>query len=82
MAQCYSSARNAAFHRQDGRCFYCNFSMWLTDRAGFAATHDLTLRQASRLQAAPDPDRFCARVQSRVKHRHWHPRTMFHVLIR
>jgi 5-methylcytosine-specific restriction endonuclease McrA len=118
MAQRYFSARNAAFHRQDGRCFYCEFPMWLTDLAGFAAAHGLTLRQASRLQAtgehlvaqqdggrhganvvaachhcnqarhrfrphaAPDPDRFQARVRSRVKHRHWHPRAMFHVLAR
>lgn len=51
MAHRYSSARNAAFHRQIRRCFYCEFPMWLTDRAGFAAEHGLTLRQASRLQA-------------------------------
>lgn len=118
MAQRYSSARKAAFRRQDGRCFYCAFPMWLTDRAGFAATHGLTLRQAARLQAtgehllaqqdggghgsnvvaachhcnqtrhrfrpqnAPDPHRFRARVQSRVKHQHWHPMEMFHALDR
>ena len=112
----YKSARNAAFHAQSGRCFYCTFPMWLTDRAGFAAAHGLTLRQASRLQAtgehllaqqdggrhganvvaachhcnqarhrfrpqaAPDPDLFRARVRSRVKHQHWHPQVMFHVL--
>lgn len=116
MAQRYISFRNAAFHTQEGRCFYCQFPMWLTDRASFAATHGLTLRQASRLQAtgehllaqqdggrhganvvaachhcnqarhrfrplsAPSPDRFRARVQQRVKHLHWHPRAMFHVL--
>jgi hypothetical protein len=118
MAQRYSSARNAAFHRQGGRCFYCDFPMWLTDRTGFAAAHGLTLRQASRLQAtgehllaqrdggrhganvvaachhcnqarhrfrpqtAPDPDQFRARVQSRVKHQHWHSCDLFHVLAR
>ena len=47
----YKSARNAAFHAQGGRCFYCTFPMWLTDRAGFAVAHGLTLRQAARLQA-------------------------------
>lgn len=51
MSKHYTFARNAAFHRQDGRCFYCDFPMWLTDRAGFAATHGLTPPQASRLQA-------------------------------
>lgn len=116
MPQRYSSARNAAFHRQGGRCYYCRFSMWLTDRAGFAAAHGLTLRQAAPLQAtgehlvaqqdggrhgvnvvaacrhcnecrhkhrpqaAPDPERYRARVQSRVKHRHWHPAHLFHAL--
>lgn len=47
----YKSARNAAFHAQAERCFYCNFPMWLTDRPGFAIAHGLTLLQASRLQA-------------------------------
>lgn len=51
MAHRYTSARNAAFHRQGGRCYYCDFPMWLTDRAGFAAAHGITLRQAGRLQA-------------------------------
>jgi hypothetical protein len=51
MPKSYCKARNAAFHAQGGRCYYCEFPMWLTDRAGFAATHGLTLRQAARLQA-------------------------------
>ena len=51
MPTCYKSARNAAFHAQSGRCYYCTFPMWLTDRPGFAIAHGLTLRQASRLQA-------------------------------
>lgn len=116
MTQRHTSARNAAFHRQHGRCFYCDFPMWLTDQAAFAAAHGLTLRQASRLKAtaehlvaqqdggrnganvvaachhcnqarhrfrphaAPTPERFLARVRSRVKHRHWHPPGMFHAL--
>lgn len=116
MTQRHTSARNAAFHRQHGRCFYCDFPMWLTDQAAFAAAHGLTLRQASRLKAtaehlvaqqdggrnganvvaachhcnqarhrfrphaAPTPERFLARVRSRVKHHHWHPRGMFHAL--
>lgn len=116
MTQHHISARNAAYHRQAGRCFYCNFPMWLTDRAGFAAANGLTLRQASRLQAtaehlvaqqdggknglnvvaacyhcnqarhrfrpgaAPTPERFLARVRSRVKHRHWHPPALFQAM--
>lgn len=116
MAHPSRSARNAAFHRQSGRCFYCDFPMWLTDRADFAVTHGLTLRQAGRLQAtaehlvaqqdggrhganvvaachhcnqarhrfrpraAPSPERFLARVRSRVKHRHWHEPSMFHAV--
>lgn len=51
MPKPHCKARNAAFHRQGGRCYYCEFPMWLADRCGFAATHGLTLRQASRLQA-------------------------------
>ena len=51
MTHRYASARNAAFHTQGGRCYYCEFLMWLTDGTGFAATHGLTLRQAARLQA-------------------------------
>lgn len=116
MAHRYSSARNSAFHRQNGRCYYCSFPMWLTDRAGFAVAHGLTLGQTSRFQAtgehllaqqdggghganvvaachhcnqsrhrfrpraAPNPDRFRALVQSRVKHLHWHPRELFRLL--
>lgn len=112
------NARNTAYQAQGGRCYYCDFPMWLTDQAAFAATRGLTLREASRLQAtaehlvakqnggrhganvvaachhcnqtrhrfrpltAPDPDRFRVRVQSRVKHRHWHPPAMFHALSR
>jgi hypothetical protein len=51
MSRPYVSARNAAFHNQRGRCFYCDFPMWLTDCAGFAAARGLTLRQAATLQA-------------------------------
>jgi hypothetical protein len=51
MTKPYTSARNAAFHSQGGRCFYCEFPMWLTNRAAFAATRGLTLCQASHLQA-------------------------------
>lgn len=51
MTKPYTSARNAAFHSQGGRCYYCEFPMWLTNRAAFAATRGLTLRQASHLQA-------------------------------
>lgn len=54
MAHRSNSARNAAFHRQHGRCYYCDFPMWLTDRPGFAAAHGLTLRQAARLQATAE----------------------------
>ena len=118
MTQRYTSARNAAFHVQGGRCYYCQFPMWLTDGPGFAAMHMLTLRQAARLQAtgehlvaqrdggkhganvvaacrhcnilrhkfrphlAPDPELFRARVQLRVKQRHWHSAAVFHALAR
>ena len=47
----YKSARNSAFHRQNGRCYYCRFPMWLLDRPKFAAVHGLTLGQASLLKA-------------------------------
>jgi hypothetical protein len=54
MPKSYCKARNAAFHAQGGLCHYCEFPMWLVDRAGFAATHGLTLRQASLLQATAE----------------------------
>lgn len=50
MPKTYTTARNAAYAAQNGRCFYCGFPMWRTDRAAFAASHGLTLRQALRFQ--------------------------------
>jgi 5-methylcytosine-specific restriction endonuclease McrA len=41
-----SRIRNKAYRDQSHRCFYCNHPMWLTDVHAFAATHQLTLRQA------------------------------------
>lgn len=51
MTQHYRSARNAAFHRQGGLCYYCDLPMWLTNHGGFAVRHGLSLRQAACLQA-------------------------------
>ncbi len=54
MTNPYRYARNAAFHAQGGHCHYCEFPMWLTNLPGFAIAHDLTLRQAARLQATAE----------------------------
>lgn len=47
-------ARARAFHRQNGRCCYCQCPTWLTDAAAFARRHGLTVAQASELRATAE----------------------------
>lgn len=46
--------RLAAFERQNGHCYYCDWPMWLSNSAGFATSHSLTDRQTSWLQATAE----------------------------
>jgi len=50
----YASARHLAFHRQAGRCYYCEQPMWLADATSFAEAHCLTPAQARWLQATAE----------------------------
>ncbi len=42
--------RRAAFARQNGRCHYCGFPMWLEDPAELSAAFGLSDRESARLQ--------------------------------
>jgi 5-methylcytosine-specific restriction endonuclease McrA len=46
--------RNYQYAKQHGKCYYCLQPMWLTDCAGFASLHGVSLRQASLLQATAE----------------------------
>ncbi len=39
--------RNAAYQAQCGRCFYCNYLMWLTDPIPFATRVGVTVSAAA-----------------------------------
>ena len=47
-------ARNAAFRRQNGRCYYCNCPMWLGDCREFATQYALTMGEARRLRCTAE----------------------------
>ena len=47
-------ASSAAFHRQDGRCFYCGVLTWLDDGASFAVRHGLPRGIARCLQCTTE----------------------------
>lgn len=46
--------RRAAFARQNGRCHYCGFPMWLEDPAELSARFALGVRDAARLQCTAE----------------------------
>jgi 5-methylcytosine-specific restriction endonuclease McrA len=54
MPSSLSKHRRAAFHRQNGRCHYCGFPMWLEDPAELAIAFGLTIRDAARLQCTAE----------------------------
>jgi hypothetical protein len=43
MSNKVQTIRLKAFQDQDGRCFYCNNLMWLTDKKDFALTHAISI---------------------------------------
>ncbi len=48
--QSLKTPRSIAYIRQNGKCFYCKQSMWVTDPEHFAKQHRLKLQQAKLLQ--------------------------------
>ena len=46
--------RRAAFARQNGRCHYCGFPMWLEDPAELSAPFGLSDRESARLQCTAE----------------------------
>ncbi len=54
MPSTLSSLRARAFRRQSGRCFYCHCPMWQQSKEAFAATFNLSSRQAQHLQCTAE----------------------------
>lgn len=54
MPKTFSSKRTKAFRRQQGRCFYCDQPMWLSDVTQFAEQHRITLAQAQRFRCTAE----------------------------
>lgn len=52
--------RAEAFHRQQGRCYYCGVPMWNDDGAKFAAMHHLSNAVARRLRCTAEHLRPCS----------------------
>jgi len=48
------SSRKNAFERQQGRCYYCSFPIWLKDAGAFQRTHRLSERQARLLRCTAE----------------------------
>ena len=46
--------RLAAFNRQSGRCFYCDFPMWLGSPTAFIAKYRFSKNQATILQCTAE----------------------------
>lgn len=46
--------RNAAFHRQQGRCYYCGLSMWLDSPDKFMLTYSVTKPAALNLRCTAE----------------------------
>lgn len=46
--------RAIAFERQQGRCYYCRFPMWLTDLGGFRVRYKLSKSQALQLKCTAE----------------------------
>lgn len=54
MPKSLAKFRNEAFIRQQGRCFYCNFPMWLDSPATYATKHKLTKGEVNRFQCTAE----------------------------
>lgn len=54
MPSSLSKHRHQAFLSQNHRCYYCGFEMWEIDPTQFAATHKISVEQASRFQCTAE----------------------------
>jgi 5-methylcytosine-specific restriction endonuclease McrA len=54
MPSSISKHRQAAFKRQNGRCFYCGLPMWLKQPAEFTAKYKMSEGAASRFQCTAE----------------------------
>lgn len=46
--------RKSAFTKQNGKCCYCGFSMWLDSANDFAKRHGITVKQARFFQCTAE----------------------------
>ena len=46
--------RKSAFTQQNGKCFYCGFSMWQDSAESFAKQHGITVKQARHFQCTAE----------------------------
>lgn len=46
--------RNKAFKKQTGHCYYCGYVMWQGESKAFAATYDMTEKEAKRFQCTAE----------------------------
>jgi 5-methylcytosine-specific restriction endonuclease McrA len=54
MSKILSRFRADAFHRQEGRCYYCTAPMWHDDGSAFARAYGLSLKVARWLQCTAE----------------------------
>lgn len=54
MTSVISKHRNAAFKRQDGRCYYCDLPMWLNQPTELAVKYRISAGDASRLRCTAE----------------------------
>lgn len=54
MSRIPTRSRSKAFARQQGRCFYCQFPMWLAQPDEFASSLGITKADASRFQCTAE----------------------------
>ena len=54
MSKVISKNRLLAFNKQESRCYYCDVPMWLEKKREFAVNHEISERQAKRLQCTAE----------------------------
>jgi len=54
MTHSIKTARARAFHRQHGRCCYCDGPVWLVNPVAFARAYGLTAAQAAQMRATAE----------------------------
>ncbi|MGL1932206.1 MAG: HNH endonuclease [Desulfotalea sp.] len=50
----YASARQNAFNKQNGSCYYCGRPMWQSKPKKFAKKHDISEKEARQLQCTAE----------------------------